>query len=247
VRRGDPVHHLPVQEAQKMEISTSTNAIPLAPVNDLVAEANHRAANSLALLGGLVRMQARAVGKNSQSYSNAEIRLLFDGIAARIATIGQLHRMLASIPAEGVFPLNTHLRDVCANLITAFSSEHQPVRIEYGGADCLVLTRHVQPLTLILCEILTNAMKYAHPAGVPVKMTVACDSRSDGTLILSIADDGVGLPEGFDPKTGGGIGFQIIRALASEIGALLDVQSDTLGVTFTLTVPQALVANVRTA
>ena len=48
---------------------------------DLVAEANHRVANSLALLGGLVRMQARAIGKTSQSYSNAEIRLLFDGIA----------------------------------------------------------------------------------------------------------------------------------------------------------------------
>jgi two-component sensor histidine kinase len=110
-----------------------------------------------------------------------------------------------------------------------------------------VLTRYVQPLTLILCEILTNAMKYAHPAGVPVKMVVACESKSDGTLILSIADDGVGLPEGFDPRTGGGIGFQIIRALASEIGAVLDVQSDTLGVTFTLTVPRALVANVRTA
>jgi two-component sensor histidine kinase len=68
---------------------------------DLVAEANHRAANSLALLGGLVRMQARAIGKNSHTYSNAEIRLLFDGIAARIATIGQLHRLLATLPTEG--------------------------------------------------------------------------------------------------------------------------------------------------
>src|SRR5471032_1355336 len=90
---------------------------------DLVAEANHRAANSLALLGGLVRMQARAIGKNCRSNSNAEIRLLRDGIAARIATIGKLHRLLAAIPAEGTIALNEHLREVCANLITAFSSE----------------------------------------------------------------------------------------------------------------------------
>ena len=48
-------------------------------------------------------------------------------------------------------------------------------------------------------------------------------------------------------KTGGGIGFQIIRALTSEIGASLDVRSDNLGVTFLLRVPQALVANIRTA
>jgi two-component sensor histidine kinase len=226
---------------------TADPAKPAATAQDLVAEANHRAANSLALLGGLVRMQGRAVGKNSQPYSNAEIRMLFDGIAARIATIGQLHRMLATIPAEGTLPLNEHLREVCTNLITAFSSDQQPVRIEYRGTDCQVLTRHVQPLTLIICEILTNAMKYAHPAGVPVEMVVSCESGSDGTLLISVSDDGIGLPEGFDLKTGGGIGFQIIRALTAEIGASLDVRSDNLGVTFLLTVPQALVANIRTA
>lgn len=214
---------------------------------DLVAEANHRVANSLALLGGLVRMQARAIGKTSQSYSNAEIRLLFDGIAARIATIGQLHRMLASIPAEGTFPLNAHLTDVCANLITAFSSEQQPVSIEHHGPVCHVLTRHVQPLTLMVCEILTNALKYAHPAGMPVHMTVGCEPHADGTLTVSVTDDGVGLPEGFDPLKDGGIGFQVIRALSAEIGATLDVRSDNLGVSFRITVPQALVANARTA
>jgi two-component sensor histidine kinase len=215
--------------------------------NDLVAEANHRAANSLALLGGLVRMQARAIGNNSRSYSNAEIRLLFDGIAARIATIGQLHRVLATIPAHGAVPLNAHLREVCTHLITAFSSEQQAIRIKYHGTDCQVPARHVQSITLIISEILTNAMKYAHPTGIAVEMTVTCESRSDGTLLISISDDGIGLPEGFDHHRDGGIGFQIIRALASEIGATLDIHSDTLGVTFRLEVPQALVANARMA
>jgi two-component sensor histidine kinase len=214
---------------------------------DPAAEANHRVANSLALLGGLVRMQARSIGKNPKPHSNAEIRLLFDGIAARIATIGQLHRMLAMMPSESAVILNTHLRDVCANLISAFSSEQQPVRIEHHGTDCLVLTRHIQPITLIVCEILTNAMKYAHPTGVPVRMTVQCECRSDGALLLSIGDDGVGLPEGFDPQRDGGVGFQIIRALATEMGATLNIQSDNLGLVFQLTVPQSLVANARSA
>jgi two-component sensor histidine kinase len=110
-----------------------------------------------------------------------------------------------------------------------------------------VLARHVQSLTLIVCEILTNAMKYAHPTGIAVVMTVSCESRSDGTLVLSISDDGVGLPEGFDPSKDGGVGFKIIRTLASEIGAKLDIASDNLGVTFRIAVSQALVANARTA
>jgi two-component sensor histidine kinase len=217
------------------------------PHTDLVAEANHRVANSLALLGGVVRMQARAIGKNSQTYSNAEIRLLFDGIAARIATIGQLYRTLAAVPPEGTVPLQAYLKEVCANLITAFSSKQQPVMIEHRGSPCHVLARHVQPLTLIVCEILTNALKYAHPAGAPARMIVACESCADGTLVVSVSDDGVGLPEGFDPLKDGGIGFQVIRALVAEMGATLDVYSDTLGVSFTIAVPQALVANAKSA
>jgi two-component sensor histidine kinase len=162
------------------------------------------------------------------AYSNAEIRLLFDGIAARIATIGQLYRILATVPTEGTIPLQAYLKEVCANLITAFSSAQQP-------------------LTLIVCEILTSSLKYAHPAGAPAHMSVTCESRSDGALEISVGDDGVGLPEGFDPMKDGGIGFQVIRALAAEIGANLDVRSDDLGVTFRIVVPQALVANARTA
>ena len=67
---------------------------------ELLAEANHRVANSLALLGGLVRMQGRTLGKAENPPSSAELRLLFDGIAARITTIGQLHRMLAMMPTQ---------------------------------------------------------------------------------------------------------------------------------------------------
>jgi two-component sensor histidine kinase len=217
------------------------------PTTDLVAEANHRVANSLALLGGLVRLQARAVGKAPQPPSNAELRLMFDGIAARIATVGQIHRMLAHLPQEGPIALNVHLRDVCAALVAAFSCEQQPVHIQHHGPECHVLAKYVQPLTLIVSEILTNAIKYAHPAGVPVAMCLTYEASEDGTLLIAIGDDGVGLPEGFDPSRDGGIGFQVVRALSAEMGAGLAIQSDNLGVTCTLTIPAALVANAKIA
>jgi len=218
------------------------------PANiDLVAEANHRVANSLALLGSLIRMQARAVGKSGMTPTNAEVRMMFDGIAARIATVGQIHRLLAQMPSEGTVALNAHLREICSALISAFSSEQQEVRILHHGPDCQVLTKYVQPLTLIICEVLTNAIKYSHPAGVPVDLAVSCEGREDGTLQIVLSDDGIGLPEGFNPNRDGGIGFQIIRALSADMGAGLVIQSDNLGVTFSLTIPSALVANVKTA
>jgi two-component sensor histidine kinase len=217
------------------------------PQFDLAAEANHRVANSLTLLGGLVRMQAKAAGRADKPFTNAEVRLMLDGIAARVATLGQLHRTLAHMPADGAIAINGHLREIGTNLVNAFSSEQQPMSIHYAGGECLVLTRHVQSIALILCEILTNAMKYAHPTGMPVKISLLCEASSKGALELTISDDGIGLPEGFDMTKNGGLGFQIIRALSSDLGANFDVFSDNLGSTFRLSVPNVLVANLQTA
>jgi two-component sensor histidine kinase len=213
----------------------------------LAAEANHRVANSLSLLSGLVRMQAKAVGHANKAFTSAEVRLMLDGIAARVATLGQLHRLLTHMPADGAVSINSHLRDVAANLVNTFSSEQQPVSIHHSGDECLVPTRYVQSITLILCEILTNAMKYAHPTGMPVKISLLCEASPKGALEITVSDDGIGLPEGFDTAKDGGLGFQIIRALAAELGAQLDVFSDNLGSTVRLSVPGALIAKARTA
>jgi two-component sensor histidine kinase len=92
------------------------------------------------------------------------------------------------------------------------------------------------PIGLIVCEVVTNAVKYAHPSGVPGRLAVAC-GRSGDHLVIDVVDDGVGLPDGFDPASGGQIGLNSIRALAGQLGATMTFASDPLGVAFQLRVP----------
>jgi two-component sensor histidine kinase len=217
----------------------------LAPTQNPNPEADHRIGNSLALLGGLIRLQASTVGKADKSYSPAEARLLLDGIAARISTVAQVHHRLAKMP-DGVIAFGPHLREICDGLVTAFSSEQQRIHIDYRCGDCMVHTKHVQPLTLIASELILNSLKYAHPAGVPLCLGIACEVRK-GALALTIDDDGVGLPEGFDPKKDGDLGFRVIRSLCEELHAEIDVQSSSLGTSFEITVPDILVATAQTA
>jgi two-component sensor histidine kinase len=217
------------------------------PVSDLVAEANHRIANSLALLVGSVRMQAIAIKKGGDSFSNAEVRHLLDGITARISTISQLHRILSLSGSDGVISLKPHLHDVTDALMAAFSSSEQQVRVVHTGGDCLVMMRQVQPIALILCEVFINAMKYAHPTGVPLIMIVDCEAGADGRLVLTISDDGVGLSDGFIPGEHGGMGFKVIGRLAEEIGADLKIQSTHLGLSFRLSLPACAMAGAKLA
>jgi len=214
---------------------------------DLVAEANHRIANSLTLLVSMVRMQAISVHKKAEALSNAEVRHLLDGIAARINTISQLHRILSHSAYEGVISLKPHLHDVTDALVAALSSGEQSVKVVHTGGDCLVMMRQVQPIVLMLCEIFINAMKYAHPTGVPLIMVVDCTTACDGRLVLTISDDGVGLPEDFDAANGGGMGFRVMRGLAAEIGANLEIRSTHLGLSFRLSLPAGAMAGARLA
>jgi two-component sensor histidine kinase len=214
---------------------------------DIVAEANHRIANSLSLVVGMVRMQAVSVKKNPVPMTNAEVRLLLDGVAARINTIAQLHRLLSHTAPDGVISLRPHLQEITDALVNAMSSPEQMARVVHTGCDCMMEMRHVQPVVLILCEIFINAMKYAHPSGVPLIMMVDCSVGADGTLALTISDDGVGLPEGYDPQAAGGMGFRVMRSLAAEIGAELQMQSTHLGLTFRLSLPAAAMSGAMLA
>jgi len=214
---------------------------------DLVAEANHRIANSLTLLVSMVRMQAVSLKKQPGPFSNAEVRLLLDGVAARINTISQLHRILAQSGADGSISLRPHLHDVTDALTAALSSPEQLVQVMHTGGDCVVLMRHVQPIVLILCEIFINAMKYAHPSGVPLIMVVDCSASGDGRLVLTISDDGVGLPDGFDAGHGGGMGFKVMRSLAAEIGGELQIRSTPLGLSLRLSLPASAMAGAKLA
>ncbi len=224
------------ENRQHMTLVTST---------DIVAEANHRIANSLTLLVSMVRMQAASVKKSPAPLTNPEMRLLLEGIAARINTIGQLHRLLSHVHSEGATNLKPHLKDVTDALVSALSSPEQLVRVDHAGGDCMVLMRQVQPIILILCEVFINAMKYAHPAGVPLVMTVDCNVGGDGRLVLSVSDDGVGLPDGFNPATSGGLGFRVMRSLAAEIGAELQINNTKLGLTFRLSLPASSMASAQ--
>jgi two-component sensor histidine kinase len=145
-----------------MDAILTTRSIPetIPGPTHMVAEANHRIANSLSVLVGMVRMQSASVKKSAESFSNAEVRHLLDGIAARINTISQLHRILSHVGQDGAISLRPHLHEVTDALVAALSSPEQAVKVMHTGGDCMVQMRQVQPIVLMLCEIFINAMKY---------------------------------------------------------------------------------------
>ena len=196
---------------------------------ELKAEADHRIANNLTSLGSVVRLQRAGIGRSTQSYSTDQVCGLLDDISARIEVMARLHKSLAIATIGNGVNLGDFLQEICEMISTLGPEGNMELTID-NSCDGHIDPRHALHTGLIIAELLTNARKYAHPTGLPVKVDVRCETKSDGSFMVQVTDDGVGFPEKFDPATDGGLGFQLMRALANGLQAELQFEHDSLGV-----------------
>src|ERR1700720_4239368 len=194
-----------------------------------LAEADHRIANNLASLSGVIRLQRNAISRSSeQTFTTEQVCMLLDDIGARIEVTAKLHKSLALATNGNGVNLGDFLQEISEMIGTLGPNGKMDLTVD-NSCDGHIDPRHALHAGLITAELLTNASKYAHPTGLPVKVHIRCEAKSDGSFEVEVADDGIGFPENFDPLTDGGLGFQLMRALANGLGAELQFEPGSLG------------------
>ena len=204
---------------------------------DVAAEANHRIGNNLSIISGLVRMHAASACKEPHMMGGDEVRLVLEEVGSRLDAVARLHHLLAECRHEASINIADYLRDVAEGVVSALSVAGKNELQFDLGPGCVVSPERALPLGLMVGELVTNAVKYAHPAGVAGQVRLACRSHSDETITVDLSDDGVGLPEGVDPMRNGHFGFRLVRSLAEQLGATIAFHSDSLGLSFMLKMP----------
>jgi PAS domain S-box-containing protein len=134
------------------------------------------------------------------------------------------------------------LKAGCDELVGLPGCEYSLEVKAHGASASRVRADLAAPVELIVREALANAIKYAHPTGVPGKIAVDCERDATGGLVVTVMDDGVGLPENFDPACDGDTGFRVMRVLSERLGGSLAWKSTPLGLRMRLRVPAGRVA-----
>ena len=204
-----------------------------------LAEADHRIANNLASLSGVVRLQRHAISKSGKTFTAGQVCILLDDISARIEVTAKLHKSLALATNGKGVNLGDFLQEISEMIGTLGPEARMDLTVDTSCAG-YIDPRHALHAGLITAELLTNASKYAHPTGLAVKVNIRCETKHDGSFMVEVADDGVGFPESFDPSTDGGLGFQLMRALANGLNAELQFEHSSLGVCARLVKPRHL-------
>jgi two-component sensor histidine kinase len=204
--------------------------------SDAVAEANHRIANNLADLATILIQQFRVIESGPETVPRELVGDLMLHMAGRMAALGRLHRLLSNPTTAG----KVELGQLLAELVEGYRSTGmfgERLQVSLNVESLQVAAKDAWLLMQVIAEIATNAVKYAHPTGLPVELYVAAAPTVAGGLLLHVADDGVGLPEGFDEKRDAGRGLRVARALVEHAGGSLTISSSPLGLSYTIEFP----------
>jgi two-component sensor histidine kinase len=193
----------------------------------LLAEVNHRVANSLTLVASLIGLQTRSLQSNAAKTALEEAR-------ARVHAIAMVHRRLY----DGGDVREVALDEYLSGLLEQFKTT---ANAGYG----ISLTCDFEPLKLktdasinlgiVVTEWVMNAFKYAYPAGSG-EVRVALKKDDSGSGVLRVEDDGVGRNAEAKPQ-GTGVGTRIVTAMAASMGGEIDYVVRSPGTTARLSFP----------
>ena len=195
--------------------------------NTMFRELQHRVANNLQFVAGLLAHERRNLAKGSAG------SLALEAALGRLGLMARVHRRLHD-PAVVDLPLGQYLSELCADLVKASDAPRIQLTVE---AEALVLDlESLMTLSLIVAEVVTNCLKHAFQQKVVGSIWVRFVERR-GHYILSIADDGSGLPDDFVQLGGDSLGRGILRSLASQLHGSLTFEESS-GTTVRLVFPK---------
>lgn len=178
-------------------------------------EVQHRVKNNLQMITALMRIEAR----NAQAKMDTAP---FDRLAGRIESIQILYGLLSDHSANDVIDLGVYLSRIASAVLQAHAVEG--IRLDLKVDAYPVSVNVAMPTGLVVNELLTNALKHAFAGRSTGTITLHSLTDEQGCRI-TIADDGVGLPEGLTWPKRGKLGSAIVQSLRENAKASLEIES----------------------
>jgi two-component sensor histidine kinase len=194
----------------------------------LLEEIRHRIANSLQIIAGIILMKAKRV-------SSEETRSFLQDTHDRVISIAAVQEQLSASGMVGPIEILPYLQRLGAALATSMIRDARPITLKVVGVPGTLSSRQAESIGLITTELVVNALKHAFPDDNMIgRINVAYDV--DGTnWKLSVADNGMGRPDGVFAQTKTGLGTGIVNALAQNLNATVETLSGSDGTIVSIT------------
>lgn len=206
------IHHMHVA-GDRLRAERGVTAALYDQQRTMFQELQHRVANNMQFVAALLTLQKRKVGDDPDA-----ARAALDEARVRLETISRIHRRLYD-PERISLPVGGYLQELCTDLLDATGARNVVCLVDVPPVS-LDLTR-LTTLSLLVVEVVTNALKHAFEPGERGTITIRLERLGGELMVLTVADDGKGMPKGFDPGTSKSLGYRISQGLAGQLGGAL--------------------------
>ncbi len=179
----------------------------LAEKETLVQELFHRTHNSLQIIDSVISLRSSKSGDRDYLREMRALEL-------RVRAMAMAQDQLTKSGDLSQIDLGEYLRELLSAIAAEAPGPVGRIRVEVAADSLPILIDAAVPIGLIAVELAANSIDHAFPYGREGVISAALERGLDGAVCLSIGDDGIGPPAGFDPRADASLGLQTAIALA---------------------------------
>jgi len=187
----------------------------LAQKEIILKEVHHRIKNNMNTIGSLLSLQAR------QLTDPSAISALND-TGGRVKSLMTLYEKLYRSADFANVPVKDYLPALVDEILENFPNGRL-VKVEKHIDEFLLEDKILQPLGIIINELLTNIMKYAFSGRTDGSISVSA-TKTDGHVAISLQDNGCGMPESVSFEHPSGFGLQLVHALTQQLNGTIRIE-----------------------
>jgi two-component sensor histidine kinase len=178
----------------------------------LLKEIHHRVKNNLMVISSLLNLQS---GHITDDQTRSAVR----ESQSRVKSMALIHQLLYQTEEFTRIDFPKYLEQLLASLQSAYSRPGSKIQYKVYAEDIRIDIDTAIPLGLITNELATNAYKYAFEGREYGEIDVVFRKITETACMLSVSDNGKGLPPGFDPGNTDTLGLKLVRILSKQIKA----------------------------
>jgi PAS domain S-box-containing protein len=182
----------------------------------LLHEVHHRVKNNLQIVSSLLNLQATRI-------KNRETIEALRETGNRIQSMALLHETLNISGNLSRVNFSTYIKNICFHIFSSYGSKAENIKLENKITDILVDLDQAVPCGLIINELVSNALKHAFPEGRKGRITVELQALPDDQIMLTVADDGIGLPPGLDIGQTETLGLKLVTILTEKLKGIVEI------------------------
>jgi two-component sensor histidine kinase len=185
----------------------------------LLKEVHHRVRNNMQIISSLLNHQARLI-------TDPAVLSMFRESQNRIRSIALVHEKLYRSIDLSRIDFADYIESLVVHLFNTLQADAGRIAYRPTLLPVELDVTMAIPLGLIINELVMNSLEHAFPEARRGEIAVRLERLEEGRLRLEIADNGVGLPPGFDPRRSASLGWQIVNMLIEQIGGTLEIRSE---------------------